>query len=128
MENDEGGPEETQQRRNGEERQTMIQNLRGDFDRICIDSGAGEGVCPVDAVPEYGPEAKGGKEVSNLNRHVEKLLKEAGLEDCKSLNAPGTKDVSVTSPLDDDHVPDVSPGTFRYLGEHRRAECSIEKK
>ena len=90
------------------------------------------------------PEADGDKEVSILNRivrlgerclyheadrrHVEKLLKEAGLDDCESLNTLGAKDVSVTSPLDDDHVPHVSPGAFRYLVEHRKAERSIEKK
>ena len=32
----------------------MIQNINGDFDRVCIDSGAGESVCPVDAFPMYG--------------------------------------------------------------------------
>ena len=60
-----------------------------------------------------GPEANDDKEVSILNRvvrwcedcllyeadprHVEKLLKEAGLEDCKSLNTPGAKDPSDTT-------------------------------
>ena len=55
-----------------------------------------------------GPEASGDKEVSILNRvvrwcddwllyeadprHVEKLLSEAGLENCKSLNTPGAKE------------------------------------
>ena len=36
----------------------MIQQLENDFDcvcidSVCIDSGAGESVCPVDAFPEY---------------------------------------------------------------------------
>ena len=57
-----------------------------------------------------GPEASDDEEVSTLNRivrwsedcllyeadprHVEKLLKEAGLEDCKSLNTPGAKELT----------------------------------
>ena len=39
-----------------EDQQIMIQTLPlpKSFDRVCIDSGAGESVCPVDAFPEYG--------------------------------------------------------------------------
>ena len=33
--------------------QMMIQNLQGNPTKICIDSGAGESVCPVDSFPEY---------------------------------------------------------------------------
>jgi len=33
----------------------MIQNLTdGSFTKVCVDSGAGESVCPVDAFPSYG--------------------------------------------------------------------------
>ena len=69
-----------------------------------------------------GPEPKDDKEVSILNRivrwcddcllyeadprHVEKLLREAGLEDCKSLNTPGAKD-----PNDKTSWFDQKPGT-----------------
>ena len=32
----------------------MVQNLTdGNFNKVCIDSGAGESVCPVDAFPSY---------------------------------------------------------------------------
>ena len=34
--------------------QKMIQALGVDVNRACIDSSAGESVCPVDAFPEYG--------------------------------------------------------------------------
>ena len=54
----------------------MIQTIEGDFDRVCIDSGAGESVCPVDAFPEYGTfktqrngakyRAAGGQELVNV--------------------------------------------------------------
>ena len=54
----------------------MIQIINGDFDRVCIDSGAGESVCPVDAFPTYGTfitgkngvkyRAAGGQELVNV--------------------------------------------------------------
>ena len=32
----------------------MVHNLgEGNSNKVCIDSGAGEGVCPVDAFPSY---------------------------------------------------------------------------
>ena len=59
-----------------EEQPRMIQALEGNFDRVCIDSGAGESVCPVDAFPEYGTfktdrngakyRAAGGQELVNV--------------------------------------------------------------
>ena len=55
---------------------TMIQNIDGGFSKVCIDSGAGESVCPVDAFPEYGTfntakngakhRAAGGQELVNV--------------------------------------------------------------
>ena len=54
----------------------MIQAVNGDFDKVCIDSGAGESVCPVDAFPAYGTfttgkngvkyRAAGGQELVNV--------------------------------------------------------------
>ena len=36
------------------EEKIMVQRLTdGNFDKVCIDSGAGESVCPVDAFPSY---------------------------------------------------------------------------
>ena len=32
----------------------MINNIEGDFSSVCIDSGAGVRVCPLDAFPAYG--------------------------------------------------------------------------
>ena len=68
-----------------------------------------------------GPEASDDKEVSILNRvvrwcddcllyeadprHVEKLLRDAGLEDCKSLSTPGVKSTTASVVLDDGVVP-----------------------
>ena len=54
----------------------MIQALRGDFEKVCIDSGACESVCPADAFPAYGTfrtskngstyRAAGGQELINV--------------------------------------------------------------
>ena len=44
----------TQIEKDKEDQTRMIQNIDGGFDKVCIDSGAGESVCPVDAFPEYG--------------------------------------------------------------------------
>ena len=48
------GSTTTQLERDKAEETKMMQNINGDFDRVCIDSGAGESVCPVDAFPQYG--------------------------------------------------------------------------
>ena len=54
----------------------MIQTINGDFDKVCIDSGAGESVCPVYVSPAYGTfnigkngvkhSAAGGQELVNV--------------------------------------------------------------
>ena len=56
----------------------MIQNICGDLDKVCIDSGAGESVCLVDAFRQYGTftigengvkhRAAGGQELANVGR------------------------------------------------------------
>ena len=43
------------------EEKKMIQACEGEFDRVCIDSGAGESVCPVGAFPAYGSNRTGKK-------------------------------------------------------------------
>ena len=44
----------THQEREAEDQRMMIQNIiSGDFNKVCIDSGAGESVCPVEAFPSY---------------------------------------------------------------------------
>ena len=70
------GSNTTRLERHQAEETTMIQNICGDFDRVCIDSGAGESVCPVDAFPQYGTfstgkngvkhRAAGGQELVNV--------------------------------------------------------------
>ncbi len=54
----------------------MIQIINRDFGKVCIDSGAGESVCPVDPLPAYGTfstgkngvkyRVAGGQEVVNV--------------------------------------------------------------
>ena len=40
--------------RNKQEEKIMVQNLTdSNFNKVCIDSGAGESVCRVDAFPSY---------------------------------------------------------------------------
>ena len=58
------------------EEELMIQNLEGNPTKICIDSGAGESVCPIDSFPEYETMptdkvgntylAAGGQELTNV--------------------------------------------------------------
>ena len=56
----------------------MIQNLEKNPTTICVDSGAGESVCPVDFFPDYETHqtemignlytAAGGQELRNMGR------------------------------------------------------------
>jgi len=58
--------------------QVMIQNLEKNPTTICVDSGAGESVCPVDFFPDYEMHqtekvgnlyrAAGGQELRNMGR------------------------------------------------------------
>ena len=44
----------TQQQKEVEQQAKMIQALTdGTFDKVCVDSGAGESLCPVSAFPSY---------------------------------------------------------------------------
>ena len=62
----------------------MIQRFNGDFDRVCIDSGAYESVCPVDAFPAYGifstgkngvkHRAAGGQELVNVGKKLHHFI------------------------------------------------------
>jgi len=55
---------------------TLLQNVEGNFSKVCIDSGAGESVCPEEAFPDYATyktnkngckyRAAGGQELVNV--------------------------------------------------------------
>ena len=66
-----------QQQKEVEEQSKMTQALiDGSFDKVCVDSGAGESVCPVTASPSYGTvqtsktganyRAAGGQKLTNV--------------------------------------------------------------
>ena len=82
----------------------MIQALSGNFEKVCIDSGAGESVCPVDAFPEYKMHATdrvgakyraaGGQSLTNMGEKRPQL-ETNGLKTSMTFQAVS----SVTKPL-----------------------------
>ena len=76
--------------------QVMIQNLEKNPTTICVDSGAGESVCPVDFFPDYETHqtekvgdlyrAAGGQELRNMGEKRPKFQDE---RDCSIDDFPG---------------------------------------